>query len=155
MFTWRAQEFKNFNKTNDWFWTIGLFAVLGAILAFWRGSVTFGILIILIGFIMIVFGNHKHDEQSIMVNEEGLMIDETMFLWKDVKGFKIIPDPDEPFNKKVIFNTERQFANKISLPIDRTRVNPDSLKDFLRKHISEDNELRESVAKAIAEKVRF
>lgn len=154
MFAWKAREFQNFEKTNDWFWAVGLIAVVGAVLAFWRGSVSFGILILLAGFAMILFGNVKHPEHSILINEDGLMVDENKFLWKDVTGFAIVEDPQNPFSKKVIFETTRPVAPKISLPIDRSVINPDGLKNFLIAHSTE-KELKESVVKAIAEKVRF
>lgn len=154
MFTWHAQEFENFEKTNDWFWAIGLFALLGAVLAIWKGSISFGILILLSGFCLIIFGNVKHPEHSILINEEGLMIDENKFLWKDVTGFAIIEDPKKAFGKKVIFETNRPITPQISLPIDRFAVNPDILKKFLLTHVPE-KEIRESLSKAIAEKVRF
>ncbi|MDQ5929146.1 MAG: hypothetical protein QG594_924, partial [Bacteroidota bacterium] len=80
--------------------------------------------------------------------------DENKFLWKDVTGFAIIEDPENAYNKKVIFETTRPIAPKISLPIDRSSVNPDTLKSFLLLHSTE-KELKESVVKAIAEKVRF
>ena len=154
MFAWKAREFQNFEKTNDWFWAVGLLALVGAILAIWRGSVSFGILILLSGFVLIVFGKVQHPEHSILVNGDGLMIDENKFLWKDVTGFAIIDDPQDPYNKKVIFETTRPVAPKISLPIDRQNVNPETLKNFLLARTTE-KELKESVVKAIAEKVRF
>jgi hypothetical protein len=154
MFAWKAREFQNFEKTNDWFWAIGLLALVGAILAIWRGSVSFGILILLSGFVLIVFGKVEHPEHSILINEDGLMIDETKFLWKDVTGFAIIDDPDDMYNKKVIFETTRPVAPKISLPIDRSNINPNTLKSFLLTHTIE-KELQESFIKAIAEKVKF
>lgn len=154
MFNWKAREYENFEKTNDWFWAVGLIALIGAGLAIWQGSVSFGILILLSGFCLILFGNVKHPEHSILINEEGLMIDENKFLWKDVTGFAIIDDTKDPYNKKVIFETARSVAPKISLPIDRSAVNPDSLKQFLLKYSTE-KEIRESMVKAIAERVRF
>jgi hypothetical protein len=154
MFAWKAREFQNFEKTNDWFWATGLIALVGAVLAVWRGSVSFGILILLSGFVLIIFGNVKHPDHSVLINSDGLMIDENKFLWKDVTGFAIIEDPENAYNKKVIFETTRPIAPKISLPIDRSSVNPDTLKSFLLLHSTE-KELKESVVKAIAEKVRF
>src|SRR3989338_6324238 len=154
MFSWRAREFENFEKTNDWFWAVGLFALAGAGLAIWRGSVSFGIVILLAGFVMIVFGNVKHPEHSILINEDGLIVDENKFLWKDVLGFAIINDPKDAFNKKVIFETNRPVTPKICLPINRLVVNPDVLKRFLLQHSTE-GDIRESLAKTISERCRF
>lgn len=154
MFNWRAKEFENFEKTNDWFWWVGLIALAGAGLAFWQGSVSFGIFILLAGFSFIVFGNVKHPEHSILINEDGLMIDQNKFLWKDVTGFSIIDDTKDPFEKKLILETNRPIANKISLPINRAVVNPDTLRKFLLEYV-EEKELTESVSKKLAERVRF
>lgn len=154
IFTWRTKEFENFKKTNDWFWWVGLLSIAGAGIAFWTGSVSFGIFILISGFALILFGNVSHPEHSILITEEGLMIDQSKFLWKDVLGFSIIDDPKDSFGKKVLFETNRAVANKISLPINRSVVNPDALRKFLAQHI-EEKEIKESLSKSLAEKIRF
>lgn len=154
MFTWKAYEHKNFTKTNDWFWAIGLISLIGAGLAIYSGSFSFGVFILLAGFSLILFGNVKHPEHSILITEEALMVDQNKFLWKDVVGFAIIDDPRNPFEKKVIFETNRPVNPVISLPVDRQTINPGALKDFLLAHSTE-KELRESVSKAISEAIKF
>lgn len=154
MFAWKAKEFEDFEKTNDWFWGVGLLALVSAGICFWQGAVSFGIFILVAGFTMILFGNVKHTEHSVLITDEGLMIDQNKFLWKDITGFSIIDDPKSTFDKKVLFETKRPINPVVSLPINRSNINPEALKNFLLSK-TEEKELRESLSKALAEKVRF
>lgn len=154
LFAWRAKEFEDFEKTNDWYWTIGLVAIVGAGIAFWQDSFSFGVLILVSGFTLMVFGKVKHGTHSILLTEDYIMVDENKILWKDVVGFSIIDIPKEFPEKKMILEVSNSVRSKISFKIDRNVVNAETLRDFLSTK-TEEKDLVDSFSKAFSEKIKF
>lgn len=154
LFAWKAKEFEDFEKNNDWYWTVGLIGLVGAGIAFWQDSFSFAVLILVCAFTLIVFANTKHGVHSILITDDYVMVDEKQILWKDIIGFSIIDTKDELGGKKVIFETTNSVRTKISFKIDRNLVNPETLRSFLKEKTQE-KELQESISKSISEKIKF
>ena len=154
LFAWKAKEFEDFEKSNDWYWAVGLISIISAAVAFWRDSFSFGALLLVSGFSLMVFGNVKHGTHSILLTDEYIMVDENKILWKDIVGFSIIDIPKEFPDKKMILEVSNSVRSKISFKIDRNVVNAETLREFL-KIKTEEKELFESFSKVFSEKIKF
>jgi len=57
--SWDAPEHNHIEKTNDWYWILGIIAISGAVTSMIFNNALFGIVIILSAFSMFIFSHHK------------------------------------------------------------------------------------------------
>jgi len=112
--TWSAPEYLHAPKSNDWLWTIGIVAVVGAVLAFWLKNPLFGIFILLSATVLIMFRVRVPKDISYEINSDGLKMQSKLIPFKKVKGFTI---KDEYPNAKLLIEINTNFLPIQSIPI--------------------------------------
>ncbi len=111
---WNAPEYNHKPKNADWIWGIGLVALAGAVISFILGNYFFGIFIILSGIMLIVFSTIHPKECSFEINKDGIFIDKDLFIYKNIKGFKI--RDANPYSKLII-ETNKYFLPIYMIPV--------------------------------------
>jgi hypothetical protein len=93
--SWISREYKREEKTVDWYWTIGIAAVIGAIVAFYFGNILFGILIIVSGAMIFLLHIHEPREVNYEINQDGIFINNQKIEFKNILFFDIKEDPED------------------------------------------------------------
>lgn len=146
---WQAPEYSHKERSMDWFWTIGLIALIGTVIAFWFHNYVFGIFILISGACLIMFTMRPPQMMSFSIKTEGLSIGKDEHIWKSVKGFSI--KSGTPYNKLMIL-TSKKFLPVYTIPF------PESLTTEIRETLSkviEPIEIEESKSMLFAEKLGF
>lgn len=146
---WEAPEYIHKEKSMDFLWTIGVIALVGAIIAIWFGNYVFAIFILIAGGCLIMFTLRKPEMVKFVIENEGIRIGKDLHVWKNVKSFDI--KSGEPFGKLLIETT------KYFLPIYTISL-PNSIKDKIEDEllkVTERKEIPESQSMAFAEKIGF
>ncbi len=75
------------DRTNDWYWALGLSAVVAAGLSIWLGNLLFGILILLCAGSIGALAMRGPREHSVEINSRGISVDGTLYPYRSLKSF--------------------------------------------------------------------
>ncbi len=146
---WSAPEYSHKERTMDWFWSIGLIALVGAIIAIWFGNYIFAIFILISGACLILFTLRHPQEITFSVKTEGLTIGKDSYEWKTIKGFHIKRgNPDG----KLLILTSKHFLPIYTIPLPENLIQ--EVGDSLLKIIP-NIDLEESRSVLFMEKIGF
>lgn len=148
---WIAPEYLYKEHSNDWFWTIGLIALVGTIAAIWFESYVFAIFIFISGISLIMFTVKQPKIFEFTIDNKGLMVGKEEFFWKDLKSFNIKELESSEFNKLLV-ETSKSF-----LPIYSFFI-PKEITEKIRREVGKmvrKSEIDESRTIQFAEKIGF
>lgn len=146
---WSAPEYTHKVHTMDWYWSIGLVALAGAVVAIWFHSYIFGIFILISGACLILFTMREPQIMTFSVKTEGLGLGKDTHTWKEVKGFHI--KPSAPYSKLLIL-TSKKFLPVYTIPFPSEISS--QLRETLEK-VTPNIELQESNSMIFMEKIGF
>jgi len=146
---WQAAEYKHKERNADWFWTIGLIAILMCIGAIWFKNYVFAIFILISGGSLIMFTLRTPQILGFTIDKDGLSIGKELHPWQKIKGFNIKNSETEP---KLLIQTSRHFLPIYTIPLPSNLVN--DVRDALLQIIPE-VEIEESRSMLFMEKIGF
>ena len=122
---WSALEYESKERHVDWFWTLGVIIVAGAVTSIIFANYFFAIFLIIAGSLMGFFAVKQPDMISYELNEKGLKIENQIYVYEKIKSFwiqKPIPD-DEKNTKPILFiKSERPIIPIFSIPIENDLI---------------------------------
>lgn len=107
--SWQALEYEHKPKTADWFWILGTVALLGSLLAFYFSNFFFAVFILIAAFAVALHANIPPTLHTYNIREDGLVRDNLLFPFRNIKGFSII--------KNSLGNTLLLDINRVTFPI--------------------------------------
>ena len=143
---WHALEFEPHEKSNDWFWILGIVAVVGALIAIVLGNTLFAILIIIGGFIVGVYATKHPDTLRCVVDRRGVHVSGHSYLYKDIDTFWI--DESREHKTKLLMTLKNRLALQVAIPLENVDI--DELHEYLSAYVHEE-EQAESVVEQIME----
>jgi hypothetical protein len=147
---WNAPEYVQHERGNDWYWWLGLIAVVLLVFAVWQKSFLFGVLIILGWFTTILFAMRQPKNVHFIISEQGITIDSTFYSWGSIKSFWIFNNP--PIQKELSLVSERTLSPYVKIPLGD--VDPNQVHEILKKHV-EEIEQEESIIEHLAHLFKF
>lgn len=117
---WSAPEYEEKERSQDWFWALGIIVVTGSIAAIIFENYFFAFLIILGGFLLGFFAKKKPDMLQYELNEKGVQIGDRIYPYETIKAYWIQVDftPDSKVKPILFVHSERAFMPVISIPIN-------------------------------------
>jgi hypothetical protein len=149
LISWDAPEHIHTEKTNDWYWAVGIITITAAALAFIFNNIIFGIFIVVGAFALIVHGSKKPRIVHYEINDRGIVIDTILYPFLTLESFWIDAE-EEP--SKLLVKSHKTFMPFISIYIEE--VDPEHVRDILLKYIAE-TEHREPISQKILERFGF
>ena len=118
---WSAPEYEEKERSNDWFWALGVIVVASSLAAIIFGNYFFAILLIISGLLMSFFAIKKPEMVNYELNQKGLKIKNRLFPYKNIKSFFLQDDPYITVNKMptLFIKSQRMFMPIISIPVER------------------------------------
>lgn len=147
---WSAPEYKHKERTNDWFWTIGIITLIAFVLAFWFKNYLFSIFIFISGCCLILFSVRPPQEIAFSIETEGLTMGKVLHGWKDIKGFNI--KKGKPY-ASLIIETKKYFLPVYTIPMPENLTQ--EVKESLLKVIPVIDTLDVSPSMIFMEKLGF
>ena len=90
--SWVGHEYEKKDRTNDWFWLVGLIAVSGVIISVINENIMFAIFIVVATSCLFFFSIRKPDDANFLIDEIGIHIDELVYPYSTIKSFWIKED---------------------------------------------------------------
>lgn len=147
---WRAPEFEKYEKSKTWFIVAGIF-FLGLIgLSIWMKSPSMIVSFALMGLVIFLFALRKPRQVKFAITSKGIMVNERLYRFDDLKSFWIFYDPPEI--KKISFESKKTLKPYIIIPL--AEQNPVEVRKILVKFLPE-IEQEESVIDVLARRLKF
>lgn len=153
LFSWEVDEYIERERTNDWFWTVGIIFVLGIVVSLIFRNVMFALFLIVSGASLSVFLFRKPARLSVSITDTAIRVQQNVYPFKTIKQFWIEPE-DGGANgiQQVFFLLDRAVLPELSIPLED--IDTTKLRAFLLRKAPE-GEIKESQAHQIMEALGF
>jgi len=148
---WRAHEYVHVEKTQDWYWALGLLAVAGAVTSLLFNNVLFAIFILIASFVLALFAARKPDLVSFSLTQRGVRINDKLYQFSTFDSFAI-DEISSSHTPKLILESNKHFMPHIVIPLEG--VHADDVHDFL-KHFLHEKHHMEPLAHRVMEWLGF
>lgn len=154
---WSAPEYEEKERSNDWFWALGIIIVAGSITAIIFANYFFAALLVISGVLLGFFTIKKPKMVLYELNEKGLKIKTRLYPYEKIKSFWVEKDSSTTLRagkQPLLFiKSERFFMPVISIPIEY--IQADNIRDmFLKKEVIEEK-MKEHPYEKIMEHLGF
>lgn len=132
---WTAHEYEYKERSQDWFWAVGIVAISIAVASVIFGNIIFGILVIIAAFALTLFINREPETVSVTVNEFGVTKGRVHYPYETLHSFWIELEHSHP---KIMLRSEKFFMPLIIIPLSED-ADVDKIHDTLSEFISEEH----------------
>ncbi|MCH7756589.1 hypothetical protein IIC45_00675 [Patescibacteria group bacterium] len=147
---WKALEFEYKEKNADWYWTLGIVAVAGTLIAIILGNVLFAILIIIATFTVALYASKHPKLIDFEMDARGIRAGHTLHPFSTLESFWI--EEEHEGSLKLLLISKKTFALQIIIPLVKTSAH--DIREYLNHRLPE-VEQHESFTERIMEFVRF
>lgn len=131
---WDAHEYEHKERSQDWFWAMGIIIVAVALVSVIFGNIIFAILILLAAFSLSLFLNRPPETLHVVINERGITKGRVHYPYETLQSFWI--DDDHP-HKKILVRSEKLFMPLIIIPLSE-EVDLERLHSVLLQKLTEE-----------------
>jgi hypothetical protein len=147
---WQAPEHSHTDKTNDWYWSVGIIAVTASAIAFIFSSTVFGIFILVAAFALMIKVGNPPENMNYEINDRGIVVGNILYPFLTLESFWIDHEEVEP---RILIKSRKMLMPYISIPIAKG-VDPENVRTVLLEYIAE-TEHREPLTQKILERLGF
>lgn len=117
---WSALEYEEKERSQDWFWALGIIVVTSSIASIIFGNYFFAALLIIAGLLLYFFAVKKPEIVIYELNSKGLVIHNRLYPYESIQAFWIQADftPGSPVKPIFFVHSERAFMPVLSIPIN-------------------------------------
>jgi len=146
---WSAPEYHHYQRSNDWFWAVGIITFSISVLAFVFDNALFGVLILLSAGILIFYTVRVPQDVDYEINKRGVVIGKDLHPYLTIESFWIETRGSEPI---IILKSKKAIMPYIIIPLHEDSVDEVSavLHEFL-----EEKELAEPTSHKVMEYLGF
>ena len=131
--SWDVVTHVHKERTADWYWALGLVAVVAAGVSIWLANILFAIIILVAAGSLGVLAARGPREHNVHISEKGISIDGTLYAYRALKSFWVDKNPEYP---RLYLLTHGIMAPHIMLPLDST-VQGEQIRSYLRPRLEE------------------
>ncbi|MBI2038900.1 MAG: hypothetical protein HYT22_01280 [Candidatus Niyogibacteria bacterium] len=148
--SWSAPEYDFVPKSREWYWAVGIIVAALVIVAALIRNLLFGILTVLAGFTIALYGARRPKIVKFAVTARGVQIGEKLHSYESLESFWIRYDP--PHTKELDIISKKLTSPRITIPLGD--ADPIEIRNILIKTLKE-TETEESLAEGIGRYLGF
>ena len=148
--TWEAAEHHHVEKKGDWYWALGIIAVVGATIAIIFGNILFAIVIALGAVVMTIVSLREPAVIPFAITPRGMRIDDRLYPYATLESFCI--DEDAPRGPQLLLKSRSMLQPLIIIPLPEEAV--EEIDDMLAERLPEEH-IEESLAHHLLEFLGF
>jgi hypothetical protein len=133
-FEWEAHEYEHKERTQDWFWAVGILTLAVAITSVIFGNIIFAILVLTAVFALALFINRPPENIHVVVDERGIARGNMRYLYETLESFWIDTEHSHP---KIILKSQKLLMPLIVIPLGES-VDVERLEDTLEQFLSKE-----------------
>ncbi len=121
---WVVHTHEHRERSVDWYWAIGLVALMGAVLAFFFGDFLFAVVIVLGAGSLLWLAARGPRTHWVRVDARGLSMDGTLYKWESITSFFVEPvEPAVGRRGRLLVTTSGLLHPQLVIPVeDETRA---------------------------------
>lgn len=131
--TWQTLEYEEKERSSDWFWLVGLVAVLGIIVSVVTLNFLFAVVILISAFSVMMYAVRKPEIITITIGRRGVMVKKQFYPYRNISAFAI---RDDEFPHHLILHINRLFLPHIT--VDLKDMSPDLVRTYLEEFLPEE-----------------
>src|SRR3989338_11185216 len=140
---WTALEYEEKERSQDWFWALGIIVVTSSVAAIIFGSYFFAALLVMSGLLLGFFAVKKPDTIHYELNNQGLKTRTRLYPYENIKSFWV-----QTGAKPILFiKSERLFMPVMNIPIE------DASAEKIRSIMLTQNVMEEEMKENPSEKI--
>jgi len=147
---WKALEFEYKEKSTDWYWTLGIVAVAGTLIAIILGNILFAVFIIIATFTVVLYASKHPKNINFEMSMRGIQAGHILYQFSTLESFWI--EEGREGSLKLLLTSKNTFALQIIIPLANAPT--DDLREYLNRYLPE-VEQHESFTEHVIELVRF
>ncbi len=154
--TWSALEYEEKDRSNDWFWALGIIVFTASAAAIIYENYFFAALIIISGALLGFLATKKPELVYYELNQKGFLVHNNLYPYERIKAFWVQREAfdGKEYLKPLLFvKSERIFMPIILSPIDNEMA--EDLRDFLLDKNVPEEEMKETFSERIMEALGF
>ena len=134
--SWQVHSHTHRERTTDWYWALGLVAIVGAVASIFFGNVLLAIILIIGAGSIGVLAARGPREHSVRIDTRGISVDGTLYPYASVRSFWVEEEVEKP---RLWVSTSGIIAPQLTLPLeDRARARV--VHSFLKKYAKEEEQ---------------
>lgn len=133
---WQFPEFTKYNRNRRWYIIASIVVALLLIYAIATANILFAMIIVIATVIFVLNQKKEPKNISFKITEEGIVVDETLYEWSEIKNFWIIYEP--PQVKNLYFEFKSLMLPRLPIPLQNQ--DPVKIREILLDYIDEDIE---------------
>ena len=149
---WEALEYDHVEKSNDWYWAVGIIAGSIALISIILGNIIFAIVVVVSTFALIVASKRHPRLVEFTLSKAGLYIDNELRPFGTLRSFWVDDNSHLDQPSKLFFKPRSMTAQLIIIPIEE--IDPIDVRDFLLHHLLEEKH-EEPLLQMIMERLGF
>lgn len=149
LLAWEAHEYIHTEKTADWYWSVGLIAVVLAVIAILMHNLLFALLIIVSTTALLLLAIRRPRLIQIEINTRGILEDELLYPFSSLESFWV---EDRMFADKLIIKSQKPLMPLIVIPLEE--VGPEEVREIIVQYLPEE-EQREPLSHSLMERLGF
>lgn len=130
---WDAHEYEHKERSQDWFWAVGILTFAIAVTAVILGNIIFAILVLTAVFTLALFVNRPPQTVHVVVDETGIARGRVKYPYESLSSFWL--DEDHP-HPKIILRSKKLFMPLIIVPLGDTDAI--KLNEILSRYMTEE-----------------
>src|SRR3989338_565674 len=131
---WDTHEYEHKERSQDWFWAVGIVTLAVAVTSVILGNIIFAILVLTAVFALAIFINRPPENVRVTVDETGITRGRVRYPYESLKSFWL--DEDHPF-PKIILQSTKPLMPLIVVPLGK-EVDAIKVKDTLSRFLTEE-----------------
>ncbi len=147
---WKTLEYSEKNRGSDWFWAVGIILISVAVSSVILDNLLFAVFIVIAGIALILQVIRKPDEITVRIDERGVDIDGTLYLYQALEAFWIEHLGDNDF--QLLLRSKKLLVPYIVVHIEGVSVQ--ELRDYI-SHYIEEEEMHEPLSQKIMDRLGF
>jgi hypothetical protein len=148
--SWEAPAHEHTERSNDWYWALGVLAVAGAVISLLLGNPLFSVIIALAALSLGMLAARGPRSYQIELDPRGITVDDSLYLFRSLESFWI--DTETRDTPHLILTSRAVLVPQLVLPL--AGVDPHDVRDILIRYI-EEKEQYESPFTRVAELFGF
>lgn len=132
--SWEAPEHHHIEKSNDWFWVLGILAIAGSVASIIFGNVLFGVVILLAATTMFIAAHQTPRVIDFEISVRGVRVDNTLYPYATLESYYL--DEENHVNPQLILKSKKLFMPLIIIPIPDDYI--DEIEDMVNDRLPEE-----------------
>lgn len=135
-FSWNVITHEHRERSVDWYWALGVSALLGAVISVFFGNVLLAVIIIIGAGSLGALAARGPREHAVRVDKRGISVDGTLYPYASIHSFWIERETEYP---RLFISTTGVLAPHFNFEIHET-INIDRLEVFLKQFAKEEEQ---------------